>query len=107
MDTKITYDKEAYNYRKIWYFTENYAQYRRQNPRNTLLFQVGPYYFAFGPDAQRIVANARAESGDPGIVQPPKSEPLIVERSELYRHIGIMSETSFPIKIIYDPVIPG
>ena len=106
MNTTIPYDKASYNYKKIWYFTENYQAFHRQYPHNTLLFQVGAYYFAFGPDAERIIANARAESGDPGILQPPVSEPLIIERTELYRHIGILSETSFPIKIIYDAAGP-
>jgi hypothetical protein len=106
MSPRITYDKEAFNYRKIWYFTGHYTQFQQQYPRNTLLFQVGSYYFAFGQDAQRIIANNQAESGDFDIPQPPVSEPLIIERNELYRHIGIMSETEFPIKIFYDAASP-
>jgi hypothetical protein len=106
MQTTSSHAREACNYQKFWFFARNYTHYRRQHPYHTLLFSVGSYYIAFGIDARRILDNSRAESGDCPLFPSAIPDPLILERSELYRYVGIMSETSYPIKIFYDPVCP-
>ena len=103
MSTTTSGSKPQYNYKKIWQVVENYERISKQRVYDILIFQVSPYFFAFGKDARQIINVNRLEDQPLLAETPPLSEPLILDRAEITRQIGLLEEGFYTIKIMPAP----
>ena len=103
MATTTAGNKPQYNYKKIWWAAEQYRRICRAYENDTLVFQIYPYFFAFGRDARMIINASRSEDQPLLADTPPLSEPLILDAADLTRQMGLMEEAFSPIKILGVP----
>jgi hypothetical protein len=104
MTTITPASKPLYDYKHIWKIIESYPAFKQKYPLKTLIFQIPPYYFAFGEDVRHIINANKFEDEPPYTANPPLSEPLILGREDMARQLNLSEETyNFPIKILAVP----